>query len=202
MLSVHRPHLGPAPPSAVPSKAYFLDPDDDTTEPSKALAPAPLAKKTRRPAEAPESPPKIVWNGPAGKWPVTRSSEDHFDRLLIERIAAKNAPPRYVPPPKRSEYAQAPVSLVPLRTLTKRVMWSTAASRKATPEAAYAGPPSKAVSDARAVDGRVDALSRTLEDTLRRSLSGEMVGAGAEKRQRDKHRRELARAKSEGGLLL
>jgi len=37
------------------------------------------------------------------------------------------------------------------------------------------GPPSKAVSDAQLIEARVDGLHSNLEDTLRRSLSGELV---------------------------
>ena len=106
VLSVHRPHLGPAPPSAEPPLRYFVDEDAETEATPAALSIPSVKPRRRRAATPPPETPKAVWRGPPGKWPQVKASEARRPRLAFSNDAS--TPPRRDPPSGRGGAATRP----------------------------------------------------------------------------------------------
>ena len=136
------------------------------------------------PEPEPEPEKYEVWHPPPGQDSIHNRANSAFeDRQFVEWLCEVNAPPKYVPPKKKSAHMSSKMVGVLSRRLTMS-RTSLAAAREAArleeerleAEAReLAGPPSEAVVAARAIEDTVAAMEAKLHDRLSRSLKGEKV---------------------------
>lgn len=201
VLRVHRPSLGQRPPpSAVPRSLFDADgallrprtsadhryaaPRSrfrNAAESSDASRSSRSSRGSRRRAEA--SRPHGFWVAP-GQWPQTRSSEAHFDALVLADVTARNRPPKHAPPRARPRYALEH-AILPKGHPSKREMWvgdhgavleDPHAIR--TEERAETARLGRTCDDALVLETRLDALQGELHSTLKRSLSSSLRRTG------------------------
>ena len=172
LLSVKARHLNPpAPTSPVTGR---LLPVEFTEEESSEEEPEP----------EPEPEKYEVWHPPPGQDSIHNRANSAFeDRQFVEWLCEVNAPPKYVPPKKKSAVMSSKMVGVLSRRLTMS-RTSLAAAREAkrleeerleAEARELAGPPSEAVVAAREIEDTVAAMEAKLHDRLSRSLKGEKV---------------------------
>lgn len=187
VLSLHRPHLRhPPPPSARPTSLFAADgatPLSDVAAEPAAATPSSSRRssKTSKSSNPAALRPHGFWQPPAGQWPAVKSSEAHYDRQILLRVLAKNAPPKYVPPPPKPRYA--PDAVLIRHHLSKRDMMVDARGGEvedphrvaSRPQTAAAALLEKTTHDSLRLDARLAKLEGDLSATLKRSLSDERL---------------------------
>lgn len=167
-------------------KATHLQPPAATSSATGRLLPIPFREEAPEPEPEPEvvAEKVPVWHPPAGQDSIhNRANADFEDQQFVAWLCEVNAPPKYVPPPKKSAYAQSKlVGILSRRLTASRTSLEAAkqaarvAEERVLAEAReLAGPPSEAVVAAREMASTVETLEKKLTDRLARSLKGEKV---------------------------
>ena len=167
-------------------KARHLNPPAPTSPATGRLLPVEFREEERRGGTGAEPEPEKyeVWHPPPGQDSIHNRANSAFeDRQFVEWLCEVNAPPKYVPPKKKSAVMSSKMVGVLSRRLTMSRTSIAAAKEAARLEQErldaeareLAGPPSEAVVAARAIEDTVAAMEAKLHDRLSRSLKGEKV---------------------------